>query len=36
MLKLIKEFTVGTNFTNALKAALSAIIPILYFQNYNI
>ena len=29
MLKLIKEFTVGTNFTNALKATLSAIIPVL-------
>jgi len=32
MLKLIKEFLVGTNFTNALKAAISAIIPVLIFS----
>ena len=32
MLKLIKEFTVGINFTNALKAALSAIIPVFLFS----
>lgn len=32
MLKLIKEFTVGTNFTNALKATISAIIPVLIFS----
>ncbi len=32
MLKLIKRFIVGTNFTNALKAAISAIIPVLIFS----
>lgn len=29
---MIKGYTVGTNFTNALKAALSAIIPVFLFS----
>ncbi len=33
MLKLIRDFTDGTNFNNAIKAALSAVIPVLIFSN---
>lgn len=33
MLTRIKEFTVGTNFTNALKAGLSAVIPVFILYN---
>jgi len=33
MLTKIKEFTVGTNFTNALKAGLSAVIPVFILYN---
>ena len=32
MITKIKDFTLGTNFTNALKAALSAIIPVFIFS----
>jgi len=32
MFTKIKEFTDSTNFTNALKAALSAVIPVLLFS----
>ena len=33
MLKLIRDFTHGTNFNNAIKATLSAVIPVLVFSN---
>lgn len=33
MLKLIRNFTDGTNFNNAIKATLSAVIPVLIFSN---
>ena len=33
MLKLIRDFTDGTNFNNAIKATLSAVIPVLVFSN---
>jgi len=33
MLKLIRDFTHGTNFNNAIKATLSAVIPVLIFSN---
>jgi uncharacterized membrane protein (TIGR01666 family) len=33
MLKLIRDFTDGTNFNNAIKATLSAVIPVLIFSN---
>jgi uncharacterized membrane protein (TIGR01666 family) len=32
MITKIKDFTLGTNFTNALKAALSAVIPVFLFS----
>ena len=32
MLKLIRNFTDGTNFNNAIKATLSAVIPVLIFS----
>jgi uncharacterized membrane protein (TIGR01666 family) len=31
MITKIKDFTLGTNFTNALKAALSAVLPVFVF-----
>ncbi len=34
MLKLIRNFTGGTNFNNAIKATLSAVIPVLIFSNF--
>ena len=33
MLKLIRNFTEGTDFNNAIKATLSAVIPVLIFSN---
>lgn len=35
MIPKIKEFTVGTNLTNALKAAISAVIPVLFFSFFD-
>ena len=32
MITKIEKFTDSTNFTNALKAALSAVIPVLLFS----
>lgn len=32
MLKFLRDFTEGTNFNNAIKATLSAVIPVLVFS----
>jgi uncharacterized membrane protein (TIGR01666 family) len=34
MIAKIKDFTIGTNLTNALKAALSAVIPVFFFSYF--
>lgn len=34
MIPKIKDFTVGTNLTNAFKAALSAVIPVFFFSYF--